>query len=151
MPSHSKSHVIFTMQKHNRVKRQSLLIACSFECLYFWMYDQSPYACVFWKAALNLNQCHQPFPEPHEQAFTSSENTKHSPRTSGRRRTFREHCRVPPQSGSPPTMEGVGIGVQLSPRSPGTAAPLWLLTDHVPSASKGSIALDVQQTAGRKG
>lgn len=48
-------------------------------------------------------------------------------------------------------VSAVGMGVQLSPRTSGTAAPLWPLADRVPSASKGSTALDVQQTAGRKG
>lgn len=92
------------------LKDKSLLIACSFRCLCFWMYDHSPYVCVFWEAALNLNQCCQPFPEPHGQAFTFSENTKHRPHTSGRRRTFREQCKVPPHSGSSPTTGGFCSG-----------------------------------------
>lgn len=76
-PSHGKSHAIFSTQKHNWVKGQKLC-----EMPLFLIYDQSSSTSVFRKAVLSLNQCPQPFPEPHGQAFTSSENTTQNPRTS---------------------------------------------------------------------
>lgn len=77
--SRGKSHAIFSTQKHSWVKRQTL-----YEMPLFLMYDQSSCTCIFGKTALNLNQRPQPFPEPHGQAFISSENTTRNPHTTSK-------------------------------------------------------------------
>lgn len=128
-PSHGKSHAIFSTQKHNWVKRQKLC-----EMPLFLMYNWSSCNSVFRKSALNLNQCPQPFPEPRRQAFIPSENTSQNPYTTSEQ--LLSHNR-----------HGCTAKYELSWHR----APLWPLASHVLSVSKGSIALDVQQTPGRKG
>lgn len=128
-PSHGKSHAIFSTQKHNWVKRQKLS-----EMSPFLMYDRSAYTSVSGKTALNLNQCHQPFPEAQGQAFKSSENTAQNPHTSAEQ-----------------LLSHHGRGCKAKSEVSWHRAPLWPLASPVLSVSKGSIALHVQQTAGRKG
>lgn len=100
-PSHGKSHAIFSTQKHNWVKRQRL---CDMPL--FLMYYQSSCTPVFRKAALNLYQCPQPFPEPHGQAFICSENTTQNPHT-----TAEQH------------LSHNGRGCTAKSESPGTELP----------------------------
>lgn len=128
-PSHGKSHAIFSTQKHNWVKRQKL-----YEMPLFLMYNQNSCTPVFRKTALNLNQCPSPFPEPHGQAFISSENTSQDPHTSTEQ-----------------LLSHNTHGCIATSEVSWHRAPLWPLASHVLSGSKGSTALGAQQTAGRKG
>lgn len=152
-PSHGKSHIIFMIQKHNQIKRQKLSDSLFFQMPLFLDVWPKPLCLCFLKS--------RPEPKPAPSAFPRATQTslhilrKHKTQSPHLREekgpwgnSAGYHHRAAPLPRQ--KVSAMGMSAMLSPRSAGTAAPLQPLADHMPSASKGSTALDVQQTAGRK-
>lgn len=101
----------------------------------FLMHNPSSCTYIFGKTALNLNQCPQPIPESHGRASVSSENTTRNPHTTTEQLLSHNGC-----------------GCTAKSEASWHRAALWPLASHASLVcEQGSIALDVQQTAGRKG
>lgn len=154
MPSHGTSHVIFTMQKHNRVKRQKPSDSLFFQMPLFLDVWPQPLRLCFLRSSLEPKPVPSAFPRATWTSLhvlrkhkTQAPHLREEKEPSGNNARYHRTAAPLPQR----EVSAVGMGAQLSPSTSGTAAPLRPLADRVPSASKGSTALDVRPTAGRKG